>query len=119
MIYVDEGTHAVTETKRLWAFANYSRFVRPGFVRIPAVSTVTGLKITAFRSADDKSIVLVVINDGSEPLDMRLPVIAGYTKLEAYETSDIHDLDLVLNSDVQKGYTFTGRSVTSLVFTKG
>jgi O-glycosyl hydrolase len=119
IIYVDENTHAVSETKRLWALGNYSRFVRPGFVRIPALVTVSGLKPTAFRSADGQRIVLVAINDGTEPLDIRLPELAGYTKIEAYETSDSHDLDLVLSSAAPEKYTFPGRSVTTLVFEKG
>jgi O-glycosyl hydrolase len=118
LIYVDENTHAVTETKRLWAFANYSRFVRPGFLRIPALSTASGLKPTAFRSADGEKIVFVVINDGTKPLDMRLPVLEGCTKIEAYETSNIHDLDLVLSSAPPDKYIFPGRSISTLVFEK-
>jgi O-glycosyl hydrolase len=119
LIYVDEGTHAVTETKRLWAFGNYSRFVRPGFVRMPAMASVSGLKPSAFRSADGQSLVLVVINDGADPVVMRLPELAGYAKLEAWETSVSHNLDRVLNTDTPKGYTFPGLSITSLVFAKG
>lgn len=119
LIYVDENTHAVTETKRLWAFGNYSRFVRPGFVRIPAFSTRSGLKPSAFRSEDSQTIVLVVINDGADPVGMGLPELAGYTKLEAWETSVTHNLDRVLNTETPKGYTFPGRSITSLVFAKG
>ncbi len=119
LIYVDEDTHAVTETKRLWAFGNYSRFVRPGFMRIPAQATKPDLKPSAFRSPDGQTIVLVVINDGAGPLFMRLPEFAGYAKLEAWETSDSHNLDRVLSSDAPKGYSFPGRSITSLVFAKG
>ena len=119
LIYVNENTHAVTETKRLWAFGNYSRFVRPGFVRIPAMASVSGLKPSAFRSADGLRIVLVVINDGADPVNMRLSSLDGYTSLEAYETSVSYNLDRVLSSQTPKGYTFPGRSITSLVFAKG
>jgi O-glycosyl hydrolase len=119
LIYVDEKTHAVTETKRLWAMGNYSRFVRPGFVRMPATASVSGLKPSAFRSADGQIIVLVVINNGPDPLAMRLPKLPGYAKLEAWETSVTHDLDRVLSSETPEGYTFPGRSITSLVFAKG
>jgi O-glycosyl hydrolase len=116
LIYVDESTHFVIQTKRLWAFANYSRFIRPGFVRIQALSTASGLKTTAFRSEDGHSVVLVAINDGASPLSMRLPEISGLSKLEAWETSESRDLEMVLDADAPKGYDFPGRSITTLVF---
>jgi O-glycosyl hydrolase len=120
IIYVDENTHAITQTKRLWAFGNFSRFVRPGFVRIPSISTISSLKASAYRSADSRSIVLVVINDGQNQQNMRLPNLAGYTSLEAYETSEIHNLDKVLgSSDVPSQYTFPARSITTLVYAMG
>jgi len=118
LIYVDENTHSVTETKRLWAMGNFSRFVRPGFVRVPALSSAPGLKTTAFRSADGEKIVLVAINDKTKSLEMRLPVLAEYTKMDAYETSEIHNLDLVFSSGPQNKYIFPGRSISTLVFEK-
>ncbi len=59
LIQVD-GT-AVVPSGRLWAFANYSRYVRPGAVRIGATTADTGLDLTAFRNRNG-SVAIVVLN---------------------------------------------------------
>jgi glucuronoarabinoxylan endo-1,4-beta-xylanase len=51
----------ITPAKRLWAFANYSRFVRPGAVRIGASSNDSNLEVTAF-SNHNGSLAIVVLN---------------------------------------------------------
>jgi O-glycosyl hydrolase len=51
----------VAASGRLWAFASYSRFIRPGAVRIGATTSDTGLEVTAFRNSDG-SIAVVVLN---------------------------------------------------------
>jgi O-glycosyl hydrolase len=51
----------VSPSGRLWAFANYSRFIRPGAVRIGATTSDTGLDLTAFRN-EDGSVAIVVLN---------------------------------------------------------
>lgn len=49
---------------RLWAFANYSRYIRPGAVRLGATTTDGNLEVTAFRNTDGSDSV-VVINTGT------------------------------------------------------
>jgi O-glycosyl hydrolase len=56
----------VTASARLWAFANYSRFVRPGAVRIGAATSDGNLDLTAFRNLDG-STAIVVLNTGTGP----------------------------------------------------
>jgi len=56
----------VIPSGRLWAFANFSRFVRPGAVRIGATTADTGLDLTAFRNRDG-SVAIVVLNTGTTP----------------------------------------------------
>jgi O-glycosyl hydrolase len=51
----------VTPSGRLWAFANYSRFVRPGAVRIGTSTADSSLEVTAFRNTNG-SIAVVVLN---------------------------------------------------------
>lgn len=50
-------------SKRFWAFANYSRFIRPGATRISA-GTVSGLDLSAFVNTNG-SLVIVVLNTAS------------------------------------------------------
>ena len=51
----------VATSGRLWAFASYSRFIRPGAVRIGATTSAAGLEVSAFRNSDG-SIAVVVLN---------------------------------------------------------
>ncbi|KAI2630688.1 glycoside hydrolase family 30 protein [Hypoxylon sp. NC1633] len=64
MIRVDQQSPYNYEvSKRLWAFANWSRFVRPGAVRV-ASSGGSGVKSAAFRNVDG-SVAVVVISTGA------------------------------------------------------
>ena len=56
---------AVRESKLLWAFGNFSRFIRPGMVRIhcettPAQPIANGLLASAYRNAGGDLVVLLV-----------------------------------------------------------
>lgn len=51
-------------SKRLWAMANYSRFIRPGATRIGASSSDGNLRLSAFRNSDG-SVVVAALNAGS------------------------------------------------------
>ncbi|MET9971448.1 glycoside hydrolase family 30 beta sandwich domain-containing protein, partial [Streptomyces sp. NPDC006356] len=46
---------------RLWALANYSRFIRPGATRIGATASDADLKLSAFRNTDG-SVTVVALN---------------------------------------------------------
>jgi O-glycosyl hydrolase len=52
---------SVIPTGRLWAFANYSRYIHPGAVRIGASSSNGGLNISAFKNTDG-TVAVVVLN---------------------------------------------------------
>ncbi|KAH8901600.1 glycoside hydrolase [Thozetella sp. PMI_491] len=54
---------AVEPSKRLWAMANWSRFVRPGAVRVGASGG--GVRTSAFLNLDN-TVAVQVINSGSE-----------------------------------------------------
>ncbi|MFF8968205.1 glycoside hydrolase family 30 beta sandwich domain-containing protein [Streptomyces sp. NPDC014995] len=59
LIQMDGTTFHVS--KRLWAIANYSRFVRPGATRIGATTPDPNLKLSAFRNTDG-SVTVVALN---------------------------------------------------------
>jgi O-glycosyl hydrolase len=54
----------VSPSGRLWAFASYSRFIRPGAVRIGAVSPSAAIDLTAFKNTDG-SVAIVAVNTAS------------------------------------------------------
>jgi O-glycosyl hydrolase len=55
---------SVIPSGRLWAFANYSRYVRPGALRIAATSSNSAVDLTAFRNPDG-SVAVVALNTGT------------------------------------------------------
>lgn len=61
--------HNGVKTKRLYTMGNYSKFIRPGFVRISATTSPTnGVSVSAFASPSTfspRQIVVVAINTGS------------------------------------------------------
>ena len=57
-----DGT--ITIPKRYWAFAQYSRWVRPGAVRVATTSSTDNIKISAFQNLDG-SLAIQTINSGA------------------------------------------------------
>ncbi|RYP39590.1 hypothetical protein DL767_002138 [Monosporascus sp. MG133] len=78
----------VTPSGRLWAFAMWSRFVRPGAYRVATSGSVSSTGVTAFRNADG-SVVVVFLNNGGGQQSVRVsfngfaPAVA-----EAYVTDN-------------------------------
>ena len=57
---VEVKGNTVATSGRLWAFASYSRFIRPGAVRIGTTTRRTGLAVSAFRNSDGSTAVIVL-----------------------------------------------------------
>ncbi len=57
---VEVKGNTVATSGRLWAFASYSRFIRPGAVRIGTTTSRTGLEVSAFRNSDGSTAVVVL-----------------------------------------------------------
>ncbi len=62
VVTIDSKTGEVTRNFDYYALAHASRFVRPGAQRIASSSGEGRLESVAFQNADDKSIVLIVVN---------------------------------------------------------
>ena len=56
--------NTVEVSSRFWAFANYSRFIRPGAIRIAATTADNNLEVSAFRNING-STAIVVLNTAS------------------------------------------------------
>ncbi|MEU0091937.1 glycoside hydrolase family 30 beta sandwich domain-containing protein [Kribbella sp. NPDC006257] len=66
-------------SKRLWAMANYSRFIRPGAGRIGATTSAASLKTSAFRNTDG-SVVVVALNTATSSNQLSFSVAnVGFT----------------------------------------
>jgi O-glycosyl hydrolase len=84
----------VDPSKRLWAMANWSRFVRPGAVRVSASGS--GVKTTAFRNVDGM-VSVQVINSGNAR-DVTITVGGGdflAGNATAWVTDNTRDCDVI------------------------
>ena len=87
-----DGT-TVTPSGRLWAFAMYSRFVRPGAYRVATTGTVSGVGLAAFQNTDE-SVVVVFTNTGAsaESVKVSVPGLTA-TTATAYLTDNTHSVE--------------------------
>lgn len=116
LIPLDLKSRTYSTTKRLFTFSNFSRFIRPGFVRLecqPAPSS--GVSVSAYRSEDSGSMVVVAINGGETPweIDYR-PEGCEVTSFTPYRTSADEDL-VCLEPIVALKAMLPARSVTTFV----
>jgi hypothetical protein len=127
LIYTDYQNPGDPETiipsKLLWAFGNFSRFIRPGMVRVKldGADDIDGLMGSAYADAKRKQIVVVFVNAGDAPVAVRLsfaglPSGARVGPLTPHVTSDAAGDDLKESSAVSAGDTYVvpGRSVVTL-----
>ncbi len=97
--------NALEISKRLWAFANYSRFVRPGAIRIGATASANELETTAFKNTDG-SLSLVILNTAPSdiPVTFSLQKASINTNCVAtpYLTNDSNDTAAQAHLRIQK-----------------
>ncbi|GAA3036023.1 glycoside hydrolase family 30 beta sandwich domain-containing protein [Streptosporangium longisporum] len=64
LIQIDPAARTYRVSKRLWAMAAYSRFIRPGAVRLGTSTGNSSLKVSAFLNSDGSKVV-EVLNTGT------------------------------------------------------
>jgi O-glycosyl hydrolase len=117
LIYVNPLDQDVIQTKRLWILGNFSRFIRPGFVRLGTSGSSETLLVSAYRSANDQRWVLVAINLSDQPVRLSLDILNGElpSQAEQIETSEQYDLQSVGSGPSQGPWSLSPLSVTTLV----
>ncbi len=114
----ERGEVSLMPLKRLWAYGNYTRFIRPGFVRVE-VSGGEDCGAVAFRGEEDGKQILaaVLINDGTAARPVKLEGdFRAFERVEVYETSAKRDLARVAECAGSTSFTLAPRSVTTIVF---
>jgi glucuronoarabinoxylan endo-1,4-beta-xylanase len=110
-----------TPAKRLWAMGNYSRFVRPGFLRIGATAApASGVTLSAYRDSSSTKLIVVAINTNSSAVSLDF-TINGATpvSMTPYVTDTTQDLSAQTSQTLSTNtpsYSLPKRSITSLVF---
>jgi len=115
LIYVDEDTRAVHETKRLWTMASYSRFIPAGHVRIDVDVHHPEVRASAYVSPDDDETVVVAINNGADAAPVSIAGVSDAATATVYETSDAHSLTRVYAGSPPAGIVLPGQSVSTVV----
>lgn len=88
-------TGRVETAKRLWAMGNYSRFIRPGFVRVAATAEpAPGVHLSAYRQGRSRgraasSFAVVVVNENENDVAIEL---VGARATAAHRTSATENL---------------------------
>ncbi len=116
LIYVDKNKTDGNfyASKMLWVLGNYSRFIRPGAVRI-AVSSSADNRVLISAYKKDRNVVLVIVNPETNNLDIDLNTGSAF-KLKydkMYVTSSTADLKA---EKISAGKIMVpGRSVVTIV----
>jgi O-glycosyl hydrolase len=80
LVYVDKNAAdgKVEDTRLLWALGNFSRFIRPGAVRVGLeskgikVDDPNGMMVSAYVHEADKKLVTVLINYGHQAIETKV-----------------------------------------------
>ena len=99
LVYINkektDGTFQAS--KMLWALGNYSRYIRPGAVRVAATladsASAGSLLVSSYRSPTGKQLITVVVNDADTPADLRFELNGKWLGAgQPYVTSATADL---------------------------
>jgi glucuronoarabinoxylan endo-1,4-beta-xylanase len=111
----DYSTGAFRIGKTLWAFGNFSRFIRPGFVRIGATSDVATLLASAYKDPEAGQFVIVVVNTGTSDRAVTFSNVGFTAEVTPFVTSDTHDLTPLPTVSLADTVTVPARSIVSYV----
>ena len=115
----------VSDSKQLWCLGNYSRFVRPGMVRVDAVLNnqtdpvfaAGDIMVSAYIDPIGKTLVVVIVNTRTSPVVISLGGLGGSVSLTGsnfttYVTSSTKNLQK--SSMAANNIQLDARSVTTL-----
>ena len=107
-------------TRRAYVLGNWSRFVRPGFVRVDATASPQYyVYVTAFADPASDRVVIVAINlnstDAEQVFSIPGSVLAAVTPWITSADLALAPTDPVALADAGFAFTLPGRSVTTFV----
>ena len=119
LISVVNNTKVIT-SKRLYVLGQFSRFIRPGWVRIHSdTNPWYRIYTSAYKNPASKEIAIVLINDSSADALITLNLNdADFASLEIYRTSDSENLQKIGNLSLESNTPdihLPVKSVTTLV----
>ncbi|MGN0794633.1 MAG: glycoside hydrolase [Aristaeellaceae bacterium] len=115
-----DGSISIVPLKRLWAYGNYTRYIRPGFTRVD-VEGGKGLYPVAFTGEKDgkQQLVIVLINDQYTAQKLTLEGdFSRYSTMQVHETSNYRDLAKTKEGAVETSLSVPAQSVITIVYSE-
>jgi glucosylceramidase len=66
VVIINKKTHEITYTGTYYYLAHFSRFVRPGAIRVQTTGKAAGIRVMSFLSAEGKIVAQVLNSTGSD-----------------------------------------------------
>lgn len=119
LIYIDKNkaNGNYYDSKMLWALGNYSRFIRPGMVRVEATVDDNDVLVSSFKDATSGKLVVVIVNGLATDKQLTLKrangVLPQSQQLVTYTTNEGKSLE----KKIIKGNALiaSARSVTTVI----
>lgn len=121
LIYIDKNKEDGNfyESKMLWTMGNYSRFIRPGAIRVAVENNVTDnspLLVSSFVHPDTQQSTTIVINTGEDSCALNLQFKhANIASIRSYTTDAEGELRPSEPISTDQPMNIPPRSVTTLV----
>jgi glucuronoarabinoxylan endo-1,4-beta-xylanase len=115
-LYLADGS----DTKRHYTFGNYTKFIRPGYVRVDVTGNFPAdISVSAYKGADG-TVAVVAINAGSANALVPLTILGGTApaSMTPHVTSASEDLEAGTAVPVTGGVlmaSLSGKTVTTFV----
>lgn len=106
--------------KLLWALGNFSRFIRPGYIRVSldGADDLDTLAASAYLSPEGDRLVAVFVNSSFEDASVDISLPKSWKKkpvnVESYRTDEHHDLAKTITGTGFK-HTIGARGLTTIV----
>ena len=117
LVYIDKNktNGNCYDSKMLWAFGNYSRFITPGMQRIDVDAVSKDMLVSGYKDALKDKLVLVFVNASSDEKTITLNenTIASNKKIITYTTDETRNLEK--NIEAVNELNIPARSVVTAV----
>ena len=117
LLYINPSTQTVTIPKRFYAMGQYSKFIRPGFIRRELNCTLPSLKISAYEGTGEdntKQLVLVCVNSSEKAIQLHSDFLSDYSSVSIYATDEAHNLECTYEGEITEHLSISPLSVTTL-----
>ncbi|MBN1609172.1 MAG: hypothetical protein JW940_21260 [Polyangiaceae bacterium] len=107
-----------TDTKRHYTFGNFTKFIRPGYVRVDITGNIPADVLLSAYKGEDGTVVVVAINKGSAAAEVPITIAGGTAPASMTPTVTSSSDNLVAKTAVAvSGGTFTASLAATTVTT--